>query len=52
MPQRIYCRKCGFILYNSQELICPSEILKRFGDECPRCHKTLSFNPQLVSISR
>ncbi|MHA1785590.1 MAG: hypothetical protein ACTSVY_08175 [Candidatus Helarchaeota archaeon] len=51
MPELVYCKKCGNVLYESIELISPNEVLKRFGEHCPSCNRKLEFNPTLVQIS-
>jgi predicted nucleic-acid-binding Zn-ribbon protein len=41
MPQKISCSKCGFVLYEDEELIQPVEILRKYEFRCPRCVSTL-----------
>ena len=51
MPELVSCKNCRNILYESSELISPSEVLKRYGDHCPACNRKLEFNPSLVQIT-
>jgi len=50
MPQRVFCQKCGFTLYEGVELTPPDEIVQRFNGKCPKCGKKLLFNPTNVDI--
>jgi predicted nucleic-acid-binding Zn-ribbon protein len=48
MPQKVSCSKCGFVLYEDEELMQPVEVLRKFEFQCPRCGSTLEF--QTVKI--
>lgn len=44
MPQKISCSKCGFVLYEDEELMQPVEILRKFEFQCPRCASSLEVH--------
>jgi len=45
MPVVYKCRKCGHILFESNEAVYPvSSVINRYGGKCPRCGNVLSFN--------
>jgi DNA-directed RNA polymerase subunit RPC12/RpoP len=50
MPQKIVCRECGEVLYESYELKPPEEIIEQLGGTCPRCGKKLKFNPNDILV--
>lgn len=37
MPQKIVCSKCGYVLYEDEELVQPVEILRKYDSRCPHC---------------
>ena len=51
MPQKIFCRECGFILYQGLELETPAEIIDRRNGECPGCRRRLYFESEKVKIT-
>jgi len=50
MPERILCHRCSFVLYKGDEPVSPEEIVKRYGNRCPRCLAKLSTNPIRIDI--
>ena len=50
MPQKIFCAKCGELLYTGLELETPSEIIQRHGGYCPKCGKKLGFETESLKI--
>ncbi len=48
MPQKVSCSKCGYVIYENDELMQPVEILRKFEFRCPRCTSTLEL--QTVKI--
>ncbi|UCB60485.1 MAG: hypothetical protein JSW72_10430 [Candidatus Bathyarchaeota archaeon] len=50
MPQKVFCQKCGFILYEGQELKPPDEIIQKFDGKCPQCGKKLSYIPIDIEV--
>jgi len=50
MPQRVVCQQCGFILYESDELKPPDEILHQHNGKCPKCGKKLALIPLDVEV--
>lgn len=50
MPQKIFCGKCGFTLYEGEELESPLEVAQRYNGVCPRCGKTLNFDCNNIKI--
>ena len=50
MPEVLYCSKCGYTLYASEELIPPEDIMKKYDDRCPRCWSILNFDPRKIIV--
>ena len=50
MPQKIICEGCGYVLYDSDDLKPPEELIKELEGKCPKCSKKLIFNPEKVEI--
>lgn len=50
MPQKITCDRCDEIFYEGSDLKAPEEIIKKLDGVCPKCGKTLSFDPKKVEI--
>ncbi|MCW4034337.1 MAG: endonuclease Q family protein [Candidatus Bathyarchaeota archaeon] len=50
MPQQVICEKCGFILYEGNELKPPDEIIQTHDGKCPKCGKKISFVPKKVEV--
>jgi hypothetical protein len=50
VPQRVFCDACGATLYDGLELESPSEVILRYNGTCPKCEKSLSFDPDTVRI--
>lgn len=50
MPQKVFCQKCGAVLYQAEELKPPDEIIQMYGGKCPSCGKKLSLIPHNVEI--
>jgi len=50
MPQKVFCQKCGYILYEGPELKPPDEIIQKYNGKCPKCGKKLSLIPIDVEV--
>jgi RNase P subunit RPR2 len=50
VPQRVFCDRCGVVLYDGLELRPPSEVLRHYNGTCPGCEKTLSYDVEKVRI--
>ncbi|MEA2090070.1 MAG: hypothetical protein U9O89_04855 [Thermoproteota archaeon] len=50
MPQRVFCKKCGTILYEGVELKGPDEIIQQYDGKCPKCGEKLSIVPKDVIV--
>lgn len=50
MPQKVFCQKCGHILYEGEELKPPDEIIQTHDGKCPSCGKKLSYIPIDVEV--
>jgi len=50
MPQRVVCQKCGYVLYEGDELKPPDEILQRYNGKCPRCGRKLALVPLDIEV--
>ncbi|MGQ9513458.1 MAG: hypothetical protein ACUVTL_00125 [Thermoproteota archaeon] len=55
MTQRVICSKCGAVLYESNELKSPIEILQGLGGGCPSCGRKIEytsrqFDPEKVRL--
>ena len=50
MPQRVVCQKCGYVLYDENDLKPPDEILHQYNGKCPRCGKKLALVPLDVEV--
>jgi DNA-directed RNA polymerase subunit RPC12/RpoP len=40
------CSKCGAVLYESDELKSPIEIIQGLGGGCPSCGRKLDYTPR------
>jgi len=49
-PQKMVCKACGEVLYESHELKAPAEIIEQLGGVCPRCNQKLKFDPSEVQV--
>ena len=49
-PQKIVCKACKEVLYESYELKPPAEIIEQLGGNCPRCGQKLRFDPNDVEV--
>lgn len=52
MPLQVICEKCGFVLYEGEELKPPYEIIESHNGKCPGCSKRLSSVPKILEIRR
>lgn len=50
LPEIIKCAKCGYVLYKSNDLIPPRDIVKKLNGKCPRCSSTLNQNPVSIEV--
>jgi RNase P subunit RPR2 len=50
MPQRVFCKKCGTVLYEGAELKGPDEIIQQYNGKCPKCSERLSLVPEEVVV--
>jgi hypothetical protein len=50
MPQKVFCQKCDFVLYEGAELKPPDEIIQKYNGKCPKCGKKLSLIPIDVEV--
>jgi ribosomal protein S27AE len=50
MPQKVFCQKCGHVLYEGPDLKPPDEIIQKHNGKCPKCGKKLSFIPIDVEV--
>ena len=50
VPQRVICQKCGYVLYDEDDLKPPDEILHQYNGKCPRCGKKLALVPLDVEV--
>ena len=50
MPQKVFCKKCNYTLYEGQELKPPDEIIQKFDGKCPKCGNKLSFIPIDIEV--
>jgi len=46
LTQRVVCSKCGAVLYESDELRSPIEIIQGLGGGCPSCGRKLDYTPR------
>jgi hypothetical protein len=50
MPQRTWCSRCDYLLYEGDFLRSPGDIVKKFDGNCPLCNKKLaSYRPNSTS---
>jgi len=50
LPQKVTCAECNHMLYESNILKSPQDIIKLFDGRCPECNKELSFEAKAISI--
>lgn len=50
VPQRVVCQKCGYVLYEGDDLKPPDEILHQHNGKCPKCNKKLALVPLDVEV--
>lgn len=50
MPQSMFCKGCGHILYRGVELKPADEIIQLNAGQCPKCGKKLSFHIEDIEI--
>ena len=50
VPQLVICQKCGYILYDEDDLKPPDEILHQYNGKCPKCGKKLALVPLDVEV--
>jgi ribosomal protein S27AE len=50
VPQRVICQKCGYVLYDEDDLKPPDEILHQHNGKCPKCGKKLALVPLDVEV--
>jgi hypothetical protein len=50
VPVRVFCDACDATLYDGPELQSPSDIIHLYYGACPKCQKSLSYEPERVKI--
>jgi ribosomal protein S27AE len=50
VPQRAVCQKCGYVLYEGDDLKPPDEIMQQCNGRCPKCGKKLALIPLDVEV--
>jgi len=50
LPEKVFCSRCGTVLYEHEELRPPDEIIQIYNGKCPNCGKKLSLIPRNVEI--
>ena len=50
LPIKVMCMHCSFILYKGNTPVSLKEIVKKYGNRCPRCLSELSNTPQRIEI--
>ena len=50
MALKVYCDKCGAVLYQGEELKSPFEIIEGYEGSCPSCHSKLSHAPKSFEV--
>jgi len=50
MVEKIVCEKCGYVLYESKELIPPLQVYEKYNGVCPNCKKKLNRKPLKIEI--
>ena len=50
MPQKVTCAECNHLLYESNILKSPQDIIKLFDGRCPECNRELSFEGKAIRI--
>jgi len=50
VPQRVICQRCGYVLYEDEDLKPPDEIMQHCNGKCPKCGKKLAFVPLDVEV--
>jgi len=46
----VTCAECNHLLYESNILKGPQDIIKLFDGRCPECNRTLIFEAKAISI--
>ena len=50
MPQKVTCAECNHLLYESNILKGPQDLIKTFDGRCPECKRELRFDAKAISI--
>jgi len=50
LPQTVTCAECNHLLYESNILKGPQDIIKKFDSRCPECNRKLSFDAKAISL--
>jgi len=50
LPQITNCHKCGYVLYQGEDLKSPEEILQANEGMCPKCGAKLSLAPLSIDV--
>lgn len=50
MPQRFICGGCGKVIYYSEDVKPPDEIIEMNHGKCPFCNRELSYSPIKVEV--
>jgi DNA-directed RNA polymerase subunit RPC12/RpoP len=46
----VTCAECNHLLYESNILKGPQDIIKKFDSRCPECNRKLSFDAKAISL--
>lgn len=45
MPLKIICKKCGYVLFESEDLKSPQDILaEKYDNKCPKCGRRIKLD--------
>jgi hypothetical protein len=50
MPQKIVCGRCGYSLYEGDEVKQPVEIILQSDGKCPKCNKDLEYDVSNIDV--
>jgi len=50
LPIKVMCVHCSFTLYKGNTPVSLKEIVKKYGNKCPRCLSELSDTPKRIEI--
>lgn len=50
MPMKVFCERCGILLYEGLDVKAPYEIVQSYDGRCPNCTKKLNQVPKTIEI--